>query len=104
MKFVNGFGFTKEVEAILELLGGAEGLSKLDAYGLENYASGIMFRIAHERLQLYAVMCVIPDGKQYIVFAHYTDRNHPFKEVCVSPHELRHTVESLCSQGVKQNG
>lgn len=95
-----GFGFSKSVEKILELLGGAEGLTKLNAYGLENWATGIMFRVNRGRLDLYAVISIIPDNNEYLILVHYTDRKQGLKEVTVSPHELRHTVESLLEREV----
>lgn len=88
-------GFTKGAKAIIELLGGLDGLISLNAYGVENWADGIMFRVNRAKLDLYVVVCIIPDRDKYTILCLHTDRTQKLKDVTVSSDQLRPTVTSL---------
>jgi hypothetical protein len=66
MEFDVEFKFTPEVTAIIDWIGGATGLSRLNAYQVQNHHTGILFRISgRNSLDLKAVVAIIPEKHRY---------------------------------------
>lgn len=103
MAFDDEFIFTPEVQAIIDWMGGAPGLSSINAYQVENYLGGIMFRISgRDSLDLVAVVSVIPDGQQYLLFVQEALPERKVLEFSVPGAQLALTIKSVLKKTQKK--
>lgn len=101
--YCDEFEFTPEVTAIIDWIGGAPGLSKLNAYQVENYLGGIMFRISgRNSLDLKAVVSVIPDGHRYLLFFQEANPGRKVLEFSVPGDQLLPTIKSVLKKTQKK--